>query len=32
MLPAAGQAWWRTERTQPRADSGEVVSLANATG
>jgi len=29
MLPEAGQAWWRS---QPRADSSEVVSLANATG
>jgi lysine 2,3-aminomutase len=32
MLPEAGQAWWRTERSQPRADTSEVVSLANATG
>ena len=32
MLPEAGQAWWRTQRSQPRADSGDVVSLANATG
>jgi lysine 2,3-aminomutase len=32
MLPEAGQAWWRTQRPQPRADSAEVVSLANATG
>jgi hypothetical protein len=32
MLPEAGQAWWRTQRSQPRPDSGEVVSLANATG
>jgi hypothetical protein len=32
MLPEAGQAWWRTERSQPRADRGEVVRLANATG
>jgi len=29
MLPEAGQAWWRS---QPRADSSKVVSLANATG
>ena len=32
MLPEAGQAWWRTQRSQPRTDSSEVVSLANATG
>jgi hypothetical protein len=32
MLPEAGQAWWRTQRSQPRASSAEVVSLANATG
>ena len=32
MLPEAGQAWWRSQRSQPRADSSEVVSLANATG
>jgi lysine 2,3-aminomutase len=32
MLPEAGQAWWRSQRPQPRADSSEVVSLANATG
>jgi lysine 2,3-aminomutase len=32
MLPEAGQAWWRSQRPQPRADSAEVVSLANATG
>jgi lysine 2,3-aminomutase len=32
MLPEAGQAWWRTQRSQPRPDSGDVVSLANATG
>src|SRR6266536_1969762 len=27
MLPEAGQAWWRTQRSQPRASSAEVVSL-----
>ena len=32
MLPEAGQAWWRTQRSQPRASSAAVVSLANATG
>ncbi len=32
MLPEAGQAWWRTQGSQPRASSAEVVSLANATG
>jgi lysine 2,3-aminomutase len=32
MLPEAGQAWWRTQRPQPRASSAAVVSLANATG
>jgi len=32
MLPEAGQAWWRTQRSQPRADGADVVSLANATG
>jgi lysine 2,3-aminomutase len=32
VLAEAGQAWWRTQRSQPRPDSGEVVSLANATG
>ena len=31
-LPEAGQAWWRTQRSQPRASSAAVVSLANATG
>ncbi len=32
MLPEGGQAWWRTQRSQPRASSAAVVSLANATG
>jgi hypothetical protein len=32
MLPKAGQAWWRTRRSQPRASSAEVVNFANATG
>ena len=29
MLPEAGQAWWRAQRSRPEADSAEVVSIAN---
>jgi hypothetical protein len=29
MLPEAGQAWWRAQRSRPHAGSAEVVSIAN---
>ena len=32
MLPEAGQAWWRAQRSRPQAGRAKVVSLADATG
>jgi len=32
MLPEAGQAWWRSQRSRPHAAAAEVVSIANASG
>ena len=29
MLPEAGQAWWRAQRSRPQVGSAEVVSIAN---
>jgi lysine 2,3-aminomutase len=29
MLPDAGQAWWRAQRSRPHAGSAAVVSIAN---
>jgi lysine 2,3-aminomutase len=32
MLPEAGRAWWRAQRSRPHASSAALVSLADATG